>query len=394
MPGKRYDSKGRLLKVGECEMRPNLYQYRFTDKFTGKRQAVYSNNLKDLRKKETEIAEQIRKGLRVTNGKLTVGELMTHHLETKSNLARSTLANYKSTINCVSRHPFSKKCIQDVRISDCQKYCIYLHKEKSLTFSTIKGYQRFLMAAFDTAVNDDILAKNPWRFRLSSIIDFSKTAKMGLNKDQQKKLIQLLNEDAVCRRHRDWVLFLMNTGLRISELSGLVPQDFDFFSHMVTVQRQLLNIGGQYYVGAPKSNAGKRVIWMNTEAEECIKRIIKNRNPDNVSVVAIDGFTEFLFITKNGTPKFSNHFEMSCKSICKRYQKKYGEELAMTPHTLRHTFATNAIANGMSGKGLQYCMGHAHLETSFDIYVDNDAEFAANDMKRHMKKSLDQRRKV
>lgn len=61
----------------------------------------------------------------------------------------------------------------------------------------------------------------------------------------------------------------------------------------------------------------------------------------------------------------------------------------MTPHTLRHTFATNAIANGMSGKGLQYCLGHAHLETSIDVYVDNDAEFAANDMMRHMKTGLD-----
>lgn len=175
------------------------------------------------------------------------------------------------------------------------------------------------MAAFDTAVNDDILAKNPWRFWLSSIIDYNKTIKTGLTKDQQEKLIQLLNEDAVCKRHRDWMLFLMNTGLRVSELSGLFPQDFDFSKHLVTVQRQLLNIGGKYYVDTPKSEAGKRVIWMNPEAEACIKRIIKNRNPFKVPVIAVDGFTDFLFITKNGTPKFSNHFEMSCQSICKRY---------------------------------------------------------------------------
>lgn len=61
----------------------------------------------------------------------------------------------------------------------------------------------------------------------------------------------------------------------------------------------------------------------------------------------------------------------------------------MTAHTLPHTFATYAIANGMSGKGLQHCLGHTHLEASINVYVDSDVEFAANDMMRHTKNGLD-----
>ena len=63
MSEKRKDNKGRILRTGESQRKDSIYPYRYTD-IRGKRQTVYSSDLKELRKKEKEIQKQLDDGAR------------------------------------------------------------------------------------------------------------------------------------------------------------------------------------------------------------------------------------------------------------------------------------------------------------------------------------------
>lgn len=62
MSEKRKDNKGRILRTGESQRKDLIYQYRYTD-IRGKRQTVYSSDLKELREKEKEIQKLLDDGI-------------------------------------------------------------------------------------------------------------------------------------------------------------------------------------------------------------------------------------------------------------------------------------------------------------------------------------------
>ena len=69
MSEKRKDHKGRILRTGESQRKDLIYQYRYTD-IRGKRQTIYSSDLKELREKE--IQRQLDDGIDYADGSITV----------------------------------------------------------------------------------------------------------------------------------------------------------------------------------------------------------------------------------------------------------------------------------------------------------------------------------
>ena len=61
MSEKRKDAKGRVLRAGESQRKDLIYRYRYTD-IRGRRQTIYSSDLKELREKETEIQKHLNDG--------------------------------------------------------------------------------------------------------------------------------------------------------------------------------------------------------------------------------------------------------------------------------------------------------------------------------------------
>ena len=62
MSEKRKDNKGRILRTGESQRKDLIYQYRYTD-IRGKRQTIYSSDLKELREREKKSRSNLMKGL-------------------------------------------------------------------------------------------------------------------------------------------------------------------------------------------------------------------------------------------------------------------------------------------------------------------------------------------
>ena len=75
MSEKRKDNKGRILRTGESQRKDLIYQYRYTD-VHGKRQTIYSSDLKELREKEKTIQKQLDVGIDYAAGKTTVIALL------------------------------------------------------------------------------------------------------------------------------------------------------------------------------------------------------------------------------------------------------------------------------------------------------------------------------
>lgn len=97
----------------------------------------------------------------------------------------------------------------------------------------------------------------------------------------------------------------------------------------------------------------------------------------------MDGYTNFLFLKEDGTPRVGINYNSMIKGLVKKYNKQHKEQLPnITPHSLRHTFCTRMANAGMNPKALQYIMGHANITMTLDYYTHVDACSVKAEMER------------
>ena len=88
------------------------------------------------------------------------------------------------------------------------------------------------------AVADDIIRKNPFRFKLSDVISADANNRIPLTKAQQTAYLQFLREDG--RNYYNDIVILLGTGMRVSELYGLVRSDIDMNARSISIKRQIM----------------------------------------------------------------------------------------------------------------------------------------------------------
>lgn len=137
MSEKRKDNKGRILRTGESQRKDLIYQYRYTD-IRGKRQTVYSSDLKELREKEKEIQKQLDDGIDYAAGKITVIQLLKRYISIKQGVRYNTKVGYNFVLNLVKKEDFGYRSIRDIKVSDAQKWIMKLHEDG-------KRYSGFLL---------------------------------------------------------------------------------------------------------------------------------------------------------------------------------------------------------------------------------------------------------
>ena len=114
---------------------------------------------------------------------------------------------------------------------------------------------------------------------------------------------------------------------------------------------------------------------------QALKRVVKNRGKK--TTIMIDGYTNFLFLKRDGTPKVGMDYNNMIRNLLKKYNKQHKEPLPnITPHSFRHTFCTRMANAGMNPKALQYIMGHANITMTLDYYTHVDACSVRAEMER------------
>ena len=117
---KRKDNKGRILKTEKSQRKDLIYQYRYTD-IHGKRQTVYSSDLKELQEKEKVIQKQIDDRIDYATGEVTVIALLERYIRLKQGVRYNTKVGYNFVLNLVKKEDFGYRQIRDIKVSDAQQ---------------------------------------------------------------------------------------------------------------------------------------------------------------------------------------------------------------------------------------------------------------------------------
>ena len=184
-------------------------------------------------------------------------------------------------------------------MSDAKAWLIKLQQVDGRGYSSIHSIRGVLRPAFQLAVDDDLIRKNPFGFELASVIVNDSVTREAITRKQERELLRFIKEDKHFCRYYDAIYILFHTGRRISEFCGLTISDIEFDQMRIKVDHQLQRTSQmQYVIQDPKTESGIRYVPMSEEVVACFRRIIANRVAPKVEPM-VDGYIGFLFLDKN-----------------------------------------------------------------------------------------------
>lgn len=394
MSEKRRDNRNRVLRFGESQRPDGRYQFKYQDN-DGKVKFVYSWRLDkndrtpagkkrelSLREKEKQVEHDLFDHIVANGGNLTVLELVEKYISLKTGVRHNTEANYKFVTNIIAKEDFGKKRIDRVHLSDAKAWLIKLQKD-GRGYSSIHTVRGVVRPAFQMAVDDDLIRKNPFNFELASVIVNDSVTREAITRKQEREFLRFIQEDKHFCKYYDGIYILFNTGLRISEFCGLTVKDIDFKEMRINVDHQLQRKRNmEYVIEDTKTSSGKRFVPMTQDVAECFRRILANRRKPKVEPM-VDGYTGFLFLDKNEMPMVALHWEKYFQHILEKYNSIYKVQMPkITPHVCRHTFCSKMAKSGMNPKTLQYIMGHADISVTLNTYSHVGFEDAREELNR------------
>ena len=389
---RRKDNKGRVLNDGETQGKDGRYRYQYTDTL-GERKAIYSWKLlpsdktptgkrKDLslREKEKQIPADLNNRIVPFGGNMTVLELVEKYISQKTGVRHNTQANYNFVINIIKKEEFGANRIDKVKLSDAKAWLIKLQKD-GRGYSSIHSIRGVVRPAFQMAVDDDLILKNPFEFQLATVVVNDSVTREALTNKQEQKFLEFVKSDKHFCKYYEGIFILFKTGMRISEFVGLTVSDIDFKNRKIIIDHQLQRTRDmQYVIEDTKTSCGTREIPMADEVYECFKIIIQNRQKPKVEPI-IGGKSGFLYLDKNNMPMVALHWEKYFQHIRKKYNSIYKVQMPkVTPHVCRHTFCSNMAKFGMNPKTLQYIMGHSDIGVTLNTYTHVQYEDAKKEM--------------
>lgn len=180
-----------------------------------------------------------------------------------------------------------------------------------------------LRPAFQMAVDDDILIKNPFGFQLAGVVVNDSVTREAISKDQMRKFLKFVHDDVVYCKYYEVAYILFHTGMRISEFCGLTLKDIDLGKRIININHQLLRTADmRYIIETTKTDAGTRKLPITEEVADMFSAIIEDRDQPKLEKV-IDGHSGFLFFDENGMPLVAMHWQHRFNHMVGRYNSIY-----------------------------------------------------------------------
>lgn len=248
------------------------------------------------------------------------------------------------------------KCIDHLTV---RRYIGSLYKKEKK--SSIGRKLASIRSFFDFMIKKGYVANNP--AGMVSIPKREKTLPSFISVDEAFALMEVPQGSSLGKlRDRAILELLYSCGLRVSELVGLDKSDID-------LKEGVLKVMGK--------GSKERIVPIGEKAVSAIEEYLKvRRQKSEVKKMRSLEDTNFsasqplnLSTSKKAEPLFINlrGGRLTQRSV-ERFVKKYTSGLAVgkrvTPHSLRHTFATHLLDNGADLRGIQEMLGHASLSTT------------------------------
>lgn len=301
----------------------------------------------DTSKEAKAWIEHIKEGENVLEG-MTIDKWFNFWIANlMSDVRLNTRLSYTSKYRTWIKPILGRMDVRDVKPYHCMEVLSNM-KEAGRKSSSIDQVRIVMHLLFEYAIENGIATSNPVTRSVKvggKIVMFKDTR--FLTRYEQKIFL----EEAKGRKYYDQFAFVLQTGLRYGELTGLRWSDIDLDKRNMRIQRSASYVEdhGEFVVGPPKSKNGYRDIYLTDEAIEILMRQEKT-----------DGF----IFTNKGKPVKRANYNMQLKRIC----EKIGIE-PFSIHKLRHTFATRCIESGMKPKTLQKILGHSDITVTLNYYV-------------------------
>ncbi|MFH1282760.1 MAG: site-specific tyrosine recombinase/integron integrase [bacterium] len=264
------------------------------------------------------------------------------NLRVERNFSPHTIRAYRSDLNSFSQ--FLNKNYPDSTLKSVNRLVVrdFLTKLSSLRRSTYMRYLASLKAFFNYLLHEEIITVNP-----TLAISFPRKERRiptVLSEDEMKRLflVNLSAEDTSKLRDLAIIEVLYSTGIRIEELVQLNIGDVDFFGGM-------LRVFGK--------GSRERVVPIGAGALKRLKDyLVSNGNWSQSQ-------------KSNSEPVFLNHHKkrISQRGVRKRLSimfKNLTKDKKITPHTMRHTFATHLLDRGCDLRSVQEMLGHRSVSTT------------------------------
>ena len=237
------------------------------------------------------------------------------------------------------------------------QYRLYLSRSQSpYTGQTLKkGTQHYYLIALRAFLRyfvvKDIVSIPPDKIALPKGNKDDKTLKF-LNLEQVERLLTAAEPTtATGIRDRAILESFFSTGLRIAELVSLDIDQFANIKNKPDFELSIIGKGGK-----------PRTIYFSERALDVVKKYLSVRQSSNPDEKAL--FLNFRKIQKSGNRLTSRTIER----IVKKYSIMAGIPIFTTPHTLRHSYATDLLSQGVDLRSIQEFLGHKNIATT-QIYT-------------------------
>lgn len=264
------------------------------------------------------------------------------YLQVEKNASPHTIKNYsvdlREFFGCLG-----EKKVEETTYLDVRGFLASL-KEREYSKSSVSRKLACVRSFFKYLSRENILETNP-------AVDVStpkreKRLPKFLDAQEVTSLLEAPSKNT-WEEKRDKAILetLYSSGLRVSELVGLNHDDMDFFSGLVRVR------------GKGKK---ERIVPLGQVALSVIQEYTKKKPPREMET----GSSRPLFINRSG----SRLTDRSVRRMILKYSKRIGLTKEVSPHTLRHSFATHMLDRGADLRSVQEILGHENLSTT-QIYT-------------------------
>lgn len=261
-----------------------------------------------------------------------------NYLTIEKNYSNHTIQSYETDLELYINY-FHNKDILNINKQDIRTYLKYLD-ELNYKTSSISRMLSSLRSFYNYLLKNNIVTTNPFK----NIKNPKKEKKLP-NFIKYEELEEILktchSDDPLGIRNQLIIELFYSTGIRISELINIKVSDIDFSNNIIKV----LGKGDK-----------ERIVYFGTYALESINKYL-NESRD---ILLKGKQSQYLFINHLG-----NHLtDRGVRDIMERVIKESTVKNKISPHTLRHTFATHMLNEGADLKTVQELLGHSSLSTT------------------------------
>lgn len=264
------------------------------------------------------------------------------YLKIEKNYSDNTYKNYEKDL--LEYQEYLNKENIDITKTNyklVRKYLTYMF-DKNYSKKTISRHISTLRSFYKYLKEEKIIKNNPMLLISNPKLD--KKLPNFLYYDELEILLNIPDKENILGLRDSLILELLySTGVRVSELVNIKMKDINFN------EKRILILG--------KGNKERYVLYGNT-LQELLELYLKN------SREVLNKNSEYLVLNKNGEKITDRGIRLIINKILKKGELDYH----VSPHTLRHTFATHMLENGADLKSVQELLGHSSMSTT-QIYT-------------------------